>query len=735
MSINIGKMAVWGVMCLMTATESQGAERLASTENWGAARLASTGSWGADSNGIVAERIDRHAVVTRHNPHVGELDELSSLTVGNGRFAFTVDATGLQTFPEHYSKGVPLGTMSEWGWHSFPNVEGFKAEDALANHDFHRRHEELYSLQIKQPARTRAAVDYLRSNPHRLHLGTVGLALSDTSLISGVDQTLDLWTGAIDSRFTYAGKDYHVETVCSPDADCIGATVNSVAGVGVVLRFPYPSGGHCDDACRWDTESLHKTSITAGKNSAIVKRELDGTVYYVKVTWKGNAKIKQTGKHRIELTTKDKTLTFTASFSSVLPSGDGGNIDFEAIKAASEQSWRDYWTRGGFMDFGHVKDPRAHELERRVILSQYLMKAQEAGNMPPQETGLTYNSWFGKFHLEMTWWHLVHYALWNRPELLERQLAWYLTAEDKAREIARRQGFKGVRWMKMTDPSAEEAPSNVGSYLIWQQPHLIYLAELLYRAATTDEERKNVLQKYGRAVDETAAFMTDFAEYDPTGDRYILRGCIPAQETLNADTTVNPPFELSYWLTTLRMSQQWRLRRGLAPMAETETVSSKLSPLAFNSDSLYLAAESAIDTYTNIRMTSDHPALLGAVGMMPESKLTNRRVMERTLRWIWDNWNWDKTWGWDYPMTAMTCARLNQPEMAVDALLMPKRTNTYLVNGHNYQDQRLRLYMPGNGGLLTAVAMMCAGWDGAETELPGFPKDWDVRWEGIGRMP
>ena len=134
-------------------------------------------------------------------------------------------------------------------------------------------------------------------------------------------------------------------------------------------------------------------------------------------------------------------------------------------------------------------------------------------------------------------------------------------------------------------------------------------------------------------------------------------------------------------------------------------------------------------------MTSDHPALLGAVGMMPESKLTNRRVMERTLRWIWDNWNWDKTWGWDYPMTAMTCARLNQPEMAVDALLMPKRTNTYLVNGHNYQDQRLRLYMPGNGGLLTAVAMMCAGWDGAETELPGFPKDWDVRWEGIGRMP
>lgn len=44
----------------------------------------------------------------------------------------------------------------------------------------------------------------------------------------------------------------------------------------------------------------------------------------------------------------------------------------------------------------------------------------------------------------------------------------------------------------MTDPSGTEAPSKVGSFLIWQQPHLIYLAELLYRADPT----KEVLEKY-----------------------------------------------------------------------------------------------------------------------------------------------------------------------------------------------------------------------------------------------
>ena len=63
---------------------------------------------------------------------------------------------------------------------------------------------------------------------------------------------------------------------------------------------------------------------------------------------------------------------------------------------------------------------------------------------------------------------------------------------------------------------------------------------------------------------------------------------------------------------------------------------------------------------------------------------------------------------------------------------MDKRTNTYLLNGHNYQDGRLRCYLPGNGGLLTAVALMCAGWDGCEVKNPGFPQDgtWDVRWGG-----
>lgn len=63
---------------------------------------------------------------------------------------------------------------------------------------------------------------------------------------------------------------------------------------------------------------------------------------------------------------------------------------------------------------------------------------------------------------------------------------------------------------------------------------------------------------------------------------------------------------------------------------------------------------------------------------------------------------------------------------------MHQQKNTYLVSGHNYQDARLRLYLPGNGGLLMAVAMMCAGWDGS-IHLIRVSAGWQLECE-MGRL-
>lgn len=686
-------------------------------------------------------KIDRYALVERNNPRVTQFDELSSLSVGNGNFAFTVDATGLQTYPELYSAGVPLGTQTQWGWHSYANPENFKTEETQKNYNF-RGWDEPYSVQFNEKGRQQDAANWFRNNPHRMHLGNVGLELThaDGSLvkaeeIKSISQTLNMWEGKISSSFILDGDSASVQVVSDPEKDMIAASLKSAlidkGSMKVKLRFPYPSGKHADDASDWTVPEKHKTEIVSqDENSAVLKRTLDETTYYVNLRWVGKASIAEKEAHYIVLSPEGGEFSFTCEFTDQAPSENKGTP--QETFTASADYWNGFWVKGAAVDFSQCTDERAKELERRVVLSQYLMAIQSAGMYPPQETGLTYNSWFGKFHLEMHWWHAAHFPLWNRAYLLERSMGWYESAFPIAKSIAERQGFKGVRWMKMTDPSGIEAPSKVGSFLIWQQPHVIYLAELIYR----NNPSKEVLEKYNHLVQETAEFMASFATYDELEGRYVLKGIIPAQETLRASETINPPFELSYWHYAMSVAQEWRERSGEKRKPQWDELIDKLSPLTAQ-DGLYLASEDAVDTYKDIRFTSDHPAVLGALGILPQSKLVRTDYMTNTLHWIWDNWNWGKTWGWDYPMTAMAAARLGEPEKAVGALLMDKRTNTYLVNGHNYQDSRLRVYLPGNGGLLTAVAMMCAGWDGNKETNPGFPKDgkWNVVWEGLDPMP
>jgi len=682
--------------------------------------------------------IDRKALIKRNNPVVTSVDTLASLSVGNGGFAFTTDVTGLQTFPEHYRNGVPLGTQSEWGWHSFDNPEQYRIEESYQMYDFGHGHRELYATQPKT-GRAKGAADWYRTNPHRLHLGCIGLELEGLkpSDIQKPRQTLDMWTGVISSQFKAKGTAYSVRTVCHPERDLVSSQIRG-KGASINLRFPYPTGGHSDDACDWKSNDKHQTELVSQtSSSATLKRTIGKTVYYVVLSWEGQATLKEKGKNYWVLTTDGQLLTFSCEYLSNMPTTTTTLPTFSNTQSASATYWHDFWTKGAAVDFSLCKDKRAKELERRVVLSQWLLAIQCTASTPPQETGLTYNSWFGKFHMEMIWWHQAWLPLWGHGQLLDRTLRWYETVEPMAREIAMRQGFKGIRWMKMTDRSGEEAPSKVGSFLIWQQPHLIYLAELLYRNEQLKAEKEKILKRYGRLIDETAIFMADFATYDKQNDRYILKGMIPAQETLKAAETYNSPFELSYWHWALQVAQQWRERRGLERVPLWDDIIDKLSPLAKDKENRYLAAESNPETYSDFRLISDHPAVLGAVGIFPMSRLVDPEVMKHTQEWIWDNWNWDHTWGWDYPMVAMNAARLGIPENAVSALLMDKRTNTYLPNGHNYQDQRLRCYLPGNGGLLTAIAMMCAGWDGCQEKNPGFPKDgkWDVRWEGLQPLP
>jgi hypothetical protein len=274
----------------------------------------------------------------------------------------------------------------------------------------------------------------------------------------------------------------------------------------------------------------------------------------------------------------------------------------------------------------------------------------------------------------------------------------------------------------MVGPGGLTSPSTVGNYLIWQQPHYIYFAELLYRIS---RDTLSTLEKYGKLIFETAEFMGSFPVLDSINHRYVLAPpLIPAQETFDVSSTLNPSFELTYWKWALQTAIEWKKRINKPVPFAWRDVADRLSKLTIK-DSLYLFTENGTDSYTNIRYLSDHPMILGCLGMLPPSDYVDPVIMQNTFSKVVSSWNWSEAWGWDFPMVAMSAGALGRFEEAIDYLLMDVQKNTYLTNGHNYQDERLTLYLPGNGGLLTAVATMCT--------KDQFPKngEWNVRWENL----
>ena len=676
--------------------------------------------------------IDRFELVRRHNIENSVIDSLNSLSVGNGEFAFTVDITGLQTFPESYSTGISLGTMSDWGWHTGPNPENYQLSDVYRTYNVHdRKVDYVHQYSTREDPIKAAASDWLRANPHRIHLGMFGLQIlnKDGAEISIKDiekpvQRLNLWTGEIESKYLVEGVPVHVITLCHPDLDLISVKINSelIAKKRLKIKVSFPLGVSSPNGYDFNDPGKHSTSILAESgNETLFERSQDKDKYYVKIN-RGGADLKKVSEHSYLLEPVLSETEYEFSFQFSKTPIDNNTESFRRIREECNKRWEEFWSTGGAVDFSACTDPRAYELERRVILSQYLTKIQCSGSLPPAETGLTYNSWFGKFHLEMHWWHSVHFALWQREQVLEKQMKYYSGIFENARNTAQHQGYKGVRWPKMVGPDGRESPSTVGTYLVWQQPHPIFFAELLYKNAINKDK---ILEKYKDIVFASADFMASFAWYDSSANRYVLGPVlIPAQESLSKETTLNPTFELVYWWWGLKTAQEWRRRLKIEPEPLWTEITEKMSALPVR-DGLYLCSEDTRDSYQNPRYMSDHPMVSAISGVMPETKLVDISVLGKTLDTIMKKWNWKSTWGWDFPMLAMSAASIGRGEQAIDFLMMETPRNRYLMNGHNYQDSRLSVYLPGNGGILTAVARMCTG--------DQFPRNgkWKVKWENL----
>lgn len=682
---------------------------------------------------VMGEPIDREAVVKRHRVCTTGTLLKSPAQVGNGKFAFGMDITGLQTF-------VPFNTLSDWSWHSFPLPEGMRAEDYRPV--VVETHGKKIAYELRNPDQPELS-EWLTKNPHRYNLGRIGFRLlrEDGTEAREIDlgnarQEIDLWTGVVYSRFELNRKEVKVRTVCHPDKDMIGVSIESEllndGNMSIYLDFPYPDGRYFKHYIgRYDTISGHTSTFEKlAPNSVRIARTMDDTHYYATLDWTGPATFSRESEkeHTFLLQPRHtSTFSFTCCFSPE-PVADVTE-SVASIERKSAASWEKYWRSGAAVDLSGSKDPRWLELERRIVLSQYLMRANESGLFPPQESGLVNNGWFGRFHFEMIWWHGVHYGLWNRMECFDNYLNVYKDFMPKALERAKSEGRSGARWPKCTGNFNREWPGSAHAYLIWHEPHPIYFAEMQYRQKPAPE----TLEKWKDVVLNTADYMADYLFYDKKTKQYVLGPpVVVVSENTDPLQTINPFFELGYFRYGLRTALEWADRLGLSEKRtkKWKEVLSKMAPLPV-ADGVYTTYEGIPDMWT--KYTYEHPALTGVYGMLPGDGV-DQPTFKRTLEKVSKEWQFNRIWGWDFPMLAMAAARTGQPALAIDMLMHPSAG--FQFDEHGLATGGPFPYFPSNGALLTAVAMMCGGWDGSEGEAPGFPKDgsWTVRYEGFVPM-
>ena len=143
--------------------------------------------------------IDRHALVSRHDIATRQIDPMGALAVGNGGFAFNVDVTGLQSFPEFYEKTMPIGILSDWGWHAFRTgriqagqVSVHDGQEARPGICLSRREHQQSAARRGLPARQSAS---FRAGPIGLEMTKADGSKAAIEDVKNPEQKLDLWGG------------------------------------------------------------------------------------------------------------------------------------------------------------------------------------------------------------------------------------------------------------------------------------------------------------------------------------------------------------------------------------------------------------------------------------------------------------------------------------------------------------------------------------------------------------
>lgn len=584
--------------------------------------------------------------IIKYNLKFNHIDSKNPVTIGNGDFAITLDQTGTQSLYEIY-KDIPLSTMSNKNWF-YKDKKDIKPSyvDGKAYMLFNLDNDPNYQINRQYPFKYSFMQILLYDNDK----------LIDINNIKDVKQELDLYKGIVTSSFNYKEKINKTISVIYQDHDEFNFKLQS-DNLNLALKFNYPSY----------TKNGYRLDILP---NVLVKEDRITLLYDDKNSL--SFKLKSSSKYQIV----ENTLIF-----------DDNNVSFSlALDEIKEGKLLDeFWK----CDNGIIIDNE--ELVKKMVLSKYLLHVNSTGIYPPQESGLTYNCWNSKFHLEM---HLIH-SLWNiynnHVGDLVKSFDYYLSIMPSSLKRASLNGYKGLRFPKMTGPDGEDSPSNIGPLLIWQAPHILFMLQEIYYLYN----KENIIKKYEPLISGTIDFMISFLTLKDSKYQ-MLDPLLEACESIPLDRCQNPSFELEYWRYTLeRQPKIDTVLYGHQRYDYLDITSKIITPK--EDDGIYLKTYGVIDKYD---LYKDHPTE-GFLMSFFKSKIVDKEKMVKTIDYILKNMDLSSYWGWDFPFLGLSLLNCGEIEKSIEVTQLNTINNQYLYNGYNTSPRDdLKAYLPGNGAFL-----------------------------------
>lgn len=584
--------------------------------------------------------------IIKYNLKFNHIDSKNPVTIGNGDFAITLDQTGTQSLYETY-KDIPLSTMSNKNWF-YKDKKNIKPSyvDGKAYMLFNLDNDPNYQINRQYPFKYSFMQILLYDNDK----------LIDINNIKDVKQELDLYKGIVTSSFNYKEKINKTISFIYQDHDEFNFKLQS-DNLNLALKFNYPSY----------TKNGYRLDILP---NVLVKEDRIKLLYDDKNSL--SFKLKSSSKYQIV----ENTLIF-----------DDNNVSFSlALDEIKEGKLLDeFWK----CDNGIIIDNE--ELVKKMVLSKYLLHVNSTGIYPPQESGLTYNCWNSKFHLEM---HLIH-SLWNiynnHVGDLVKSFDYYLSIMPSSLKRASLNGYKGLRFPKMTGPDGEDSPSNIGPLLIWQAPHILFMLQEIYYLYN----KENIIKKYEPLISGTIDFMISFLTLKDSKYQ-MLDPLLEACESIPLDRCQNPSFELEYWRYTLeRQPKIDTVLYGHQRYDYLDITSKIITPK--EDDGIYLKTYGVIDKYD---LYKDHPTE-GFLMSFFKSKIVDKEKMVKTIDYILKNMDLSSYWGWDFPFLGLSLLNCGEIEKSIEVTQLNTINNQYLYNGYNTSPRDdLKAYLPGNGAFL-----------------------------------